>query len=116
MALFNLLQAAAPAPAQGGQSAPGGSGIESIVLMVGVMLILYFFMIRPQVQKQKKEKQFRNSLKAGDKVVTIGGVHGKIAEIDSETVLLVVDEGVKLRFERNAIARAVVPEAEGAKK
>jgi preprotein translocase subunit YajC len=60
-------------------------------------------MIRPQTKKQKELKKFRETLKAGDKVVTIGGVHGKILEVNDSTVL-VNSEGSKIRFEKSAIA------------
>ena len=72
--------------------------------MIGLMIVVfYFFMIRPQSKKQKDLKKFRETLKAGDKVVTIGGVHGKILEVNDSTVL-VNSEGSKIRFEKSAIA------------
>ncbi len=76
------------------------------LLMLGLMvLIFYFFMIRPQMKKQKDLKNFRENLKAGDKVVTIGGIHGKILEV-SDTTVLVQAEGTKLRFDKSAIAQS----------
>ena len=76
------------------------------LLMLGLMvLIFYFFMIRPQIKKQKELKNFRENLKAGDKVVTIGGIHGKILEV-SDTTVLVQAEGTKLRFDKSAIAQS----------
>jgi preprotein translocase subunit YajC len=90
-----FLQAAAPG---------GGGGIESIVLIVGLIAIMYFMMIRPQQQRSKKEKAFRQNLKEGDKVVTIGGLHGKIDRIEGDTVIVQADAS-KLRFDRSAIAR-----------
>ncbi len=77
--------------------------VEQMV-MIGLMIVVfYFFMIRPQSKKQKDLKKFRETLKAGDKVVTIGGVHGKILEVNDSTVL-VNSEGSKIRFEKSAIA------------
>ena len=74
------------------------------MVMIGLMIVVfYFFMIRPQTKKQKDLKKFRETLKAGDKVVTIGGVHGKILEVNDSTVL-VNSEGSKIRFEKSAIA------------
>jgi preprotein translocase subunit YajC len=70
-----------------------------------MVLIFYFFMIRPQMKKQKELKNFRENLKAGDKVVTIGGIHGKILEV-SDTTVLVQAEGTKLRFDKSAIAQS----------
>ncbi len=79
------------------------SQLIMILLMVGVF---YFFMIRPQMKKQKELKKFRESLAQGDKVVTIGGIHGKILEVTDTTVLL-SSEGTKLRFEKSAISQTV---------
>ena len=77
--------------------------VEQMV-MIGLMIVVfYFFMIRPQSKKQKDLKKFRETLKAGDKVVTIGGVHGKILEVNDSTVL-VNSEVSKIRFEKSAIA------------
>ena len=76
------------------------------LLMLGLMvLIFYFFMIRPQMKKQKELKNFRENLKAGDKVVTIGGIHGKILEV-ADTTVLIQAEGTKLRFDKSAIAQS----------
>jgi preprotein translocase subunit YajC len=74
------------------------------MVMIGLMIVVfYFFMIRPQMKKTKELKKFRETLKAGDKVVTIGGVHGKILEVSDSTVL-VNSEGSKIRFEKSAIS------------
>ncbi len=83
----------------------GGSSIESLVMLGLMVLVFYFFMIRPQMRKQKALKNFRDNLKAGDKVVTIGGIHGKILEV-AETTVLVQAEGTKLRFDKSAIAQS----------
>ena len=81
----------------------GVNQLVPIVLMIGVF---YFFMIRPQMKKQKELKKFREGLKAGDKVVTIGGIHGKILEI-SEGTVLIQSEGTKLRLEKSAVSSAM---------
>jgi preprotein translocase subunit YajC len=74
-------------------------------LMMGLMMVVfYLFMIRPQQKKAKEARKFREALQKGSKVVTIGGLHGKVAEVADTTVLLEVDNGVKLRFEKSAIA------------
>jgi preprotein translocase subunit YajC len=77
--------------------------MEQLIMLGMILVVFYFFMIRPQMKKQKELKNFRESLKVGDKVVTIGGVHGKILEINDSTVL-VNSEGSKIRFEKTAIA------------
>lgn len=77
----------------------------SFWIMMGLlMVVFYFFMIRPQQKKAKDARKFREALQKGSKVVTIGGLHGKVAEIDEKTVLLEVDSNVRLRFEKSAIA------------
>lgn len=80
--------------------AGGADQLVMIVLMIGVF---YFFMIRPQMKKQKELKKFREGLKAGDKIVTIGGIHGKILEI-ADTTVLIQSEGTKLRLEKSAVS------------
>ena len=72
----------------------------------GMVLVFYFFMIRPQSQKAKKAKKFQEDLQKGDKVVTIGGIHGKILEV-TDTTVLISSEGTKLRFEKSAIAQTI---------
>jgi preprotein translocase subunit YajC len=77
----------------------------SFWIMMGLlMVVFYFFMIRPQQKKAKEARKFRESLQKGSKVVTIGGIHGKVVEVNDTTVLLEVDSNVKLRFEKSAIA------------
>ena len=82
-----------------------GQGMQSLLMLGLMVLIFYFFMIRPQMKKQKELKNFRENLKAGDKVVTIGGIHGKILEV-SDTTVLIQAEGTKLRFDKSAIAQS----------
>jgi preprotein translocase subunit YajC len=98
------------------QAGAQGGGFESLLFMLGLFVILYFFMIRPQMQRQKKEKQFRANLAKGDKVITIGGIHGKIISLDDNSALLAVDENVKIRFERAAIREYASKTEEVAKK
>ena len=86
--------------------AAGGSGASSLIMIVVMIVIFYFFMIRPNMKRQKAAKKFRESLIAGQKVVTIGGIHGKILEI-SETTVLIQSEGSKLRLEISAITSSV---------
>jgi len=86
------------------QAAPGG-GIMQLVFPVAIGLVLYFFMIRPQQRKTADAKTFRESLVKGTRVVTIGGLHGLLVEVGPETVLLEVERGQRLRFDRSAVAR-----------
>ena len=84
----------------------GGQGMQSILMLGLMVLVFYFFMIRPQMKKQKDLKKFREGLKAGDKIVSIGGIHGKILEVADSTVL-VQSEGTKLRLEKSAVSQAM---------
>lgn len=76
---------------------------SQIIMLVLILVVFYFFMIRPQMKKQKELKKFRENLKVGDKVVTIGGIHGKILEVAESTLLISVDSG-KIRVEKSAIS------------
>jgi len=79
--------------------------------IVGIVIVFYFFMLRPQQKKAKDQKTFRENLKKGDNVITIGGLHGKIASIESDdTIIVEVDKGIKLKFEKSSIS------ADGSKK
>lgn len=91
------------APASGDEAA-GASSTMSIIFFVLFFLILYFFMIRPQSKKAKEQKAFLNEIKVGDKIVTIGGVHGKIVKVDEDTYLLEVDTNTKVRIEKSVIS------------
>jgi preprotein translocase subunit YajC len=81
----------------------GNSGASSMIMIVVMIVIFYFFMIRPNMKKQKAAKKFRENLMAGQKVVTIGGIHGKILEV-AESTVLINSEGSKLRLQITAIA------------
>lgn len=72
--------------------------------LVLIIVVFYFFMIRPQLKKTKEQKKFRENIKVGDKIVTIGGIHGKIADIGETTFMITVEGGVKLKIEKNAIS------------
>jgi preprotein translocase subunit YajC len=84
----------------------GGQGMQSILMLGLMVLVFYFFMIRPQMKKQKDLKKFREGLKVGDKIVSIGGIHGKILEVTDSTVLI-QSEGTKLRLEKSAVSQAM---------
>lgn len=86
-----------------GNEAPG-NGSSTLVMIVLMFAIIYFFMIRPQSKKAKEQKQFKEQLKKGDSIVTIGGVHGKISEIKENTVLLEIAKDVKIKIQRDAIS------------
>jgi preprotein translocase subunit YajC len=83
-----------------------GPGATNLIMIAAIIGVFYFFMIRPQMKKQKELKKFRENLAQGDKIVTIGGIHGKILEVTDTTVLISV-EGNKLRLDKTAIAQSV---------
>lgn len=91
-----MLQAAAPA---------GGSNWSFIAMMVLIFVVMYFFMIRPQQKRQKELNKFRNSLENGTKVITAGGIYGIVKEVNDESVLVEVDNGVKLRIAKTMVMR-----------
>lgn len=100
-----LLQGAqAAAPQAGGQ---GGF----LIMIIALFAVMYFFMIRPNRKQQKELEKFRNELKKGDKVVTVGGIFGTIDEIKDTTVLIKVDGDTKLRVSKNAIQKDYTPNA-----
>lgn len=81
----------------------GGGGFQMLILMGGMFLIMYLFMIRPQMKKMKEAKKFQENLQVGDKIVTIGGIHGKIVEIGEKDVVISLDQG-RMRVEKAALA------------
>lgn len=81
----------------------GGMGIN-IVMFLLIIVVFYFFMIRPQVKKQKEAKKFMDSIEKGSRVVTIGGIHGKIEEVRDTTVIIATEGGGKLKVEKRAIS------------
>lgn len=83
---------------------PGNSAM-TLLMFALIIVVFYFFMIRPQMKRQKELKKFQESLKKGDKVIIAGGVYGKIAEIQDEHALVEVDTNVKLKVIKSTIIR-----------
>ena len=77
--------------------------IQQFAPFILMFVVIYFFMIRPQQKRVKNEKEFENSLKVGDKIVTKSGIHGKIAEL-SDTTLVIETMSGKLKMERSSIS------------
>jgi preprotein translocase subunit YajC len=94
--MFTILQAAQPAQ---------GGGAMMWVMMALIFVVMWFFMIRPQRKQQKELQAFRDGLKKGDKVVTIGGIYGTVCEIKDATVLIEVDNNVKIRVSKQALVK-----------
>lgn len=94
MLISLLLQAASPA-----------NGFVQVLPLVGIAVVFYFFMVRPQQRRTAEQRQLRESLVKGSRVVTIGGLHATVLEVGPETVLLQAEGGQRLRFDRSAVAR-----------
>ncbi|GAA4008695.1 preprotein translocase subunit YajC [Hymenobacter fastidiosus] len=90
---------------------PTGEGFTSLLFPIAIAVVVYFFMIRPQQRKASEAKKFREGVVKGTSVVTIGGLHGKVVEVNEESVIIEVDRGTRLKFDRTAIAREVAPKA-----
>ena len=87
------------------QPAPQGASWSMWIMLALIFVIMWFFMIRPQRKQQKELEKFRNALKKGDKVVTIGGIYGTVDEIKDRTVLIKVDGDTKLRVDKNSLVK-----------
>ncbi len=86
------------------QAQAQGSNYSFYIMMGLMILIFYFFMIRPQQKKAKDQKKFIEDIQKGDYVVTVGGAHGRIAEMEGDTFILEVEKGGRIRFNKSAIA------------
>lgn len=95
-------------------AAPGGEAASPLVTFLPLILIFivfYFFIIRPQKKKEDQRRKMISEVKKGDKIVTIGGVHGTITQVDDTSVLAQVDTNTKLRIDKNAIANVGTKES-----
>jgi len=73
--------------------------------MILILLVFYFFMIRPQINKHKEEEKFQANIKKGDKIITIGGIHGKVFGLKDDKLILEISDNTKITIEKNAISR-----------
>ena len=110
MSFIPFLQAGGAASASA-----SGSLIGSLLPFLLIIVIFYLFLIRPQNKKQKETQKMLDALKKGDKVITIGGIHGTVSSVKENTVIVKVDDDVKLEFNRTAISSVELTEAEKAK-
>ena len=88
-----------------GEGQPQGGGMSMWIMLLLMFGVMWFFMIRPQRKQQKELQNFRNALQKGDKVVTIGGIYGTVVEIKDATVLIEVDNAVKIRVSKQALVK-----------
>jgi preprotein translocase subunit YajC len=96
--MLNLTILLAEQPAQG-----QGSAMSTLLMFVGIIVIFYFFMIRPQQKRQKDLRKQRESMGKGDNVVTAGGIFGKIREVREDSFIIEVDNNVKIRVDKNSV-------------
>ena len=86
--------------------APGGAGNYSFMfLMVGMFVVMYFFMIRPQQKKQKDQKKMVDALESGDEVVTVSGMHVKVVNVTDDTITISAGGGARLTFDKASVSR-----------
>jgi len=90
-----------------GNPEQGKSDWTGMLPLLAIVVVFYFFMIRPQMKKQKEAKKFREALKTGDEVVTAGGIYGKISDVKDNYVYLDVDKGVRLKVDKSTIIQDV---------
>ncbi|MFY8171366.1 MAG: preprotein translocase subunit YajC [Sphingobacteriaceae bacterium] len=98
MNLMNVLLMAPPA------AGSNPNPVMQFLPLILIGIVFYFFMIRPQTKKMKDQKNFIEAIKKGDKVVTIGGIHGKIADINEDTYLLEIENGVKMKIDKVSVS------------
>ena len=93
----------------GGTSAGGGGGslVTMLVTFGLIIVVFYFLVIRPQNRKQKDAKRMLESIRRGDRVVTIGGMHGFVDSVKDDAVILKVDDNVKIRFSKSAVSQVL---------
>jgi preprotein translocase subunit YajC len=84
--------------------AGGNFGLPQLIMFGLIAVVFYFFMIRPQMKKQKDQKKYVEELKKGDKIITTAGIHGRIFEVADTTFLIEVEGGTKIRFDKSAVS------------
>lgn len=91
--------------AQPAGSSGSGNALISLMPLILVFVVFYFFMIRPQMKKQKELTNYRNSLKKGDKVITTGGIYGRVVEVKDNIVMIDAGGDVKLKIDKSALLK-----------
>lgn len=100
---MNFLTFVLQAQGAGGQQAGGGWSMW--VMLILIIVVMWFFMIRPQRKQQKELQKFREGLQKGDKIVTIGGIYGTVVEIKEKTLLIEVDNNVRIKVDKNSVVK-----------
>jgi len=97
---------------QGGGAEGGGAGLMTFLPFVAIIAIFYFLIIRPQSRKQKETQKMLSTLRKGDKVITVGGIHGTIQTVREHSIIVKVDANTKIEFSRSAVSSIVSPGSE----
>ncbi len=100
MNFYSLTILQAQAGAQG-----GGSGLTMLLMLALIFVVMWLFMIRPQQKRQKELNSFRDSLKKGDKVVTVGGIYGTVIEVNDNKVMLEIDKDVRIKVDKASLVK-----------
>lgn len=88
-----------------GQPQPGQNPLMQFLPLIAIVVVFYFFMIRPQMKKAKEQKKYIEALKKGDKILTIGGIYGKIHEVKEDgSMIMEVEDGTKMKISKNAVS------------
>ena len=87
------------------QQQEGSSPVPSFVFLLLIIVVFYFFMIRPQMKRQKDLKTYRENLSKGDKIVTTGGIYGKVLDIKDQTVTMEIADNVRIKIDKNAVVK-----------
>ena len=114
--LLPLMLGMSQGQGQGGSGAGGGSLVTMLVTFGLIIVVFYFLVIRPQSKKTKDAKKMLEGLRKGDRVVTIGGMHGFVESVKDDAVVLKVDDNVKLRFSKSAVSQVLERKEEPASK
>ncbi len=97
---MNLLSIILQAPA-GNQP----NALTSLLPLLLIIVVFYFFMIRPQVKKQKELKTYRSSIQKGEKIITTGGIYGKVTDVKDQTVTVEIADNVRIKIDKNAVLK-----------
>lgn len=98
------------------QAQPQGGAAGNFILLIGIMVIFFLFIVRPQMKRQKEARKFREALKKGDNVLTLGGVHAKVIEIKENNIVVVeIAKDVHIKVDKSALVQSPEALAQGAK-
>lgn len=113
MNLLNLILLQADAAPSG----TSGGGMQGILMMVLIFVVFYFFMIRPQQKRQKEIKKQREKMQVGDKVVTSGGIYGKVREMkDDGTIIIEIADNVRIKVDKTSVFASLQDAQQGQQK